>query len=231
MGYSNWSGAAFGELAQSRASASAEEIFSQQQAVDPLMNPYRIGVREARDSEHHPQSVPIIVVFDVTASMGHIPTGFAKDSLGKLMSQLVENGWVADPQLLFGAVGDAVADRAPLQVGQFESGLEMDMWLTRLWLESGGGDLPESYLLAHWFAAHHTATDAWGKRRKKGYRFTIGDAPNKPLTASHVHRVFGYTPTAPVDDPSVLTATTERWNVFHIGLSVAGKRCFRSVRH
>ena len=60
------------------------------------------------------------------------------------------------------AIGDAVSDRAPLQVGQFESGLEMDMWLTRIWLEGRGGDLPESYTLAHWFGAHHTATDAWG---------------------------------------------------------------------
>ena len=43
------------------------------------------GVRESRDSEHHPRSVPIIVSFDVTASMGDIPTRFAQESLGMLM--------------------------------------------------------------------------------------------------------------------------------------------------
>lgn len=186
------------------------------------MNPYRVSVRESRDSEHHPRSVPIIVAFDVTASMGHIPTRFAKESLGRLMRQLVEHGWVTDPQILFGAVGDAVSDRAPLQIGQFESGLEMDLWLTRIWLESGGGDLAESYLLVHWFAAHHTATDAWDKRQKKGYLFTIGDAPNKSLTPHHVRRVFGYAPTAPTEDSSVIASAQARWNVFHILVANSG---------
>jgi hypothetical protein len=222
MGYSSWSDSAFRSVASRRSSAGAEEIFRKEPAIDPLMNPYRVTVREARDSEHHPRSVPVIVAFDVTASMGHIPTRFAKESLGRLMNQLVENGWVTDPQLLFGAVGDAVSDRAPLQVGQFESGLEMDLWLTRIWLESGGGDLPESYLLAHWFAAHHTASDAWEKRRKKGYLFTIGDAPNKALTPPHVRRVFGYAPMTKTDDTSVIASARARWNVFHILVSSSG---------
>lgn len=222
MGFSSWSDSAFRSIASRRSSAGAQEIFRKEPAIDPLMNPYRVSVREARDSEHHPRSVPIIVAFDVTASMGHIPTRFAKESLGRLMSQLVENGWVTDPQILFGAVGDAVSDRAPLQVGQFESGLEMDLWLTRIWLESGGGDLAESYLLVHWFAAHHTATDAWDKRQKKGYLFTIGDAPNKSLTPPQVRRVFGYSPTAPTEDSSVIALARARWNVFHILVSNSG---------
>ncbi len=229
MGFSSWSDTAFRNLARSRASSSAGEIFSKQHAVDPLMSPYRIQVREARDSEHHPQSLPVIVAFDVTGSMGHIPAQFAKESLGLLMSQLLESGWARDPQLLFGAVGDAVTDRAPLQVGQFESGLEMDMWLTRIWLESGGGDIPESYLLAHWFAAYHTATDAWEKRGKKGYLFTIGDAPNKPFSSSHLRRVFGYAPTAPIDDVSVIAAAKEKWNTFHVLVSNTGKLPAASV--
>ncbi len=222
MGFSSWSDSAFRRIASERSSSGADEIFRKEPAIDPLMNPYRINVREARDSEHHPRSVPVIVAFDVTGSMGHIPTRFAQESLGRLMSQLVENGWVTDPQLLFGAVGDAVSDRAPLQIGQFESGLEMDLWLTRIWLEGGGGDLAESYLLAHWFAAHHTATDAWEKRRKKGYLFTIGDAPNKQLTPPHVRRVFGYAPTTSTDDASVIAAARARWNVFHILVANSG---------
>ena len=47
---------------------------------------------------------------------------------------------VPDPQILFVAVGDATSDRAPLQVGQFESTAElMDQWLTWSFLEGGGG--------------------------------------------------------------------------------------------
>jgi hypothetical protein len=216
MGYSDWSDTAYSRVSSARATASSAEIFRGEQSVDPLMDPRRMRVREARDSEHHPRSVPIIVGFDVTGSMGDIPTRFAKEMLGKLMARLVERGWVADPQLLFAAIGDAVSDRAPLQIGQFESGLEMDMWLTRIWLEGGGGDSPESYTLAHWFAAHHTATDAWEKRQKKGYLFTIGDATHKPLQPSHIERVFGAATTDPTDSRAVIDAAAARYELFHV---------------
>ena len=222
MGYSSWSDTAYRSVTTAREGSAPAEIFRGEKSIDPLMDPRKLTVREARDSEHHPESVPIVVAFDVTGSMGHIPTRFAKDLLGALMLLLVEKGWVKDPQLCFAAVGDAVSDRAPLQVGQFESGLEMDQWLTRIWLESGGGDLPESYLLPHWFAAHHTATDAWEKRRKKGYLFSIGDAPNKPLVGAHVHRVFGYAPTTLVTDAAAIAAAEERYHLFHILVSNAG---------
>lgn len=216
MGYSSWSDSAYRSVSSTRATASSAEIFRGETSIDPLMDPRQMTVREARDSEHHPNSIPILVAFDVTGSMGDIPTRFAKDMLGKLMTRLVEQRWVVDPQLLFAAVGDAVSDRAPLQIGQFESGLEMDMWLTRLWLEGGGGDAPESYLLAHWFAAHHTATDAWEKRQKKGYLFSIGDAANKPLSASQIERVFGKPTQHPTDSASVIAAAAERYELFHV---------------
>jgi hypothetical protein len=140
MGYSEWSDVDYRGVTGARAAARGAELFRGEASVDPLMDPRGLGVREARDSEHHPRSVPIIVAFDVTGSMGDVPMRFAKDLLGRLMTRLVEHGWVSDPQVLFAAIGDAVSDRAPLQVGQFESGLEMDMWLTRLWLEGRGGD-------------------------------------------------------------------------------------------
>jgi hypothetical protein len=219
MGYSSWSDDAYKRVSEKRAGASSREIFRGERSCDPLMSPHGLKARESRDSEHHPESVPIIVAFDVTGSMGDIPTRFAQEWLGKLMTRLVEGGWVKDPQVLIAAVGDAEADRAPLQVGQFESGLEMDMWLTRLWLEGGGGDAPESYLLPHWFAAHHTSTDAWEKRKAKGYLFSIGDAENKPLTAAHVERVFGYRPEGQVSDQRVISDAAERWHLFHILVS------------
>ncbi len=216
MGYSSWSDEAYKGVAGERAGAAAAEIFRSSRSIDPRMDPTGLAVRESRDSEHHPNSVPIIVAFDVTGSMGDIPTRFAKTLLGALMTRLVERGWVTDPQVLFAAVGDAVSDRAPFQVGQFESGLEMDLWLTRIWLESGGGDAPESYLLPHWFAAYHTATDAWEKRKKKGYLFSIGDAMIKPLDPSQIQRVFGYTPAGGTDNAAVVAAAAERWELFHV---------------
>ncbi|MBN2797811.1 MAG: hypothetical protein JXX28_01570 [Deltaproteobacteria bacterium] len=222
MGYSSWSDAAYRSVARERATTGGHEVFRGEKSVDPLMDPRGLGVRESRDSEHHPDSVPIIVAFDVTGSMGHVPQRFAGELLGRLMRLLVEEGWVVDPQVLFAAIGDAVSDRAPLQVGQFESGLEMDMWLTRLWLERGGGDIPESYTLAHWFARHHTATDAWEKRRRRGYLFTIGDADNKPLHVSHLRRVFGGLIEHSGTDLDVVRAAAERYHVFHIHLDRRG---------
>lgn len=229
MGYSDWSDTAFQALSTPRAQARPEEIFRLERSIDPLMDPRNLRLREARDSVHHPASVPIIVAFDVTASMGDIPTRFAQSLLGALMRRLLEEGWVTDPQLCFAAVGDAVSDRAPLQVGQFESGLEMDQWLTRIWLECRGGDPPESYTLVHWFAAHHTATDALQRRGKKGYLFTIGDATNKPLQTSHIRRVFGYQPTTPVDDATVIAASAQGWELFHV-LVTRGRPAVPAIR-
>ena len=223
MGYSTWSDDAYRSVSKARVGQSSAEIFRDAQAIDPTMQPWGLGVREARDSATHPESVPIIVAFDVTGSMGDIPTRFAQETLGDLMDLLVDRGYVTDPQILFAAIGDAVSDRAPLQVGQFESGIEMDMWLTKLWLEGGGGDEPESYLLAHWFAANHTACDHWEKRQKKGYLFTIGDATNKPITDAHIQRVFGTATGGPTADAAVIDAASETWECFHI-LVTRGKK-------
>jgi hypothetical protein len=77
---------------------------------------------------------------------------------------------------MFGAIGDATCDRAPLQVGQFESDNRMDDDLSRILLEGGGGgQKTESYELAMYFMARHTAADCYEKRGKRGYLFIIGD--------------------------------------------------------
>ena len=87
---------------------------------------------------------------------------------------------------MFGAIGDHECDSCPLQVGQFESGdVELDMWLTRTFLEKGGGgNNGESYGLAWFMANNFIRTDAKDKRQQKGFVLTIGDEPvlhNYPL--------------------------------------------------
>ena len=42
---------------------SREEVFSQRH-MDPQMNPKDVAYREARDSEEHPESFPIIIALD-----------------------------------------------------------------------------------------------------------------------------------------------------------------------
>ncbi len=185
MGYGAYSYEAHRALTVARAQAPVEELF-QQRACHPLMNPSGIAARESRDSVEHPESLAIVFALDVTGSMGAIPEALARRELPQFTRLLSEDG-VLDPQLLFMAVGDAVGDRAPLQVGQFESTAELiDQWLTWSWLEGGGGAGEyESYELAMYFAAAHIEMDCYRKRGKRGYLFLTGDEKPYPRLSRH----------------------------------------------
>lgn len=168
---------------------SINENFKQniERKIHESMSPKGLLFRECRDSVAHPDATAIQLYLDVTGSMGHIPQEMIKEGLPTLMGTLIQNG-VPDAALMFGAIGDHECDRYPLQLGQFESGdAELDMWLTRSYLEGGGGgNAGESYLLAWYIAGNHVKTDAFEKRKKKGFVFTIGDEPclkNLPVTA------------------------------------------------
>ncbi|AZA61876.1 hypothetical protein [Chryseobacterium indoltheticum] len=203
------------------ASKSASEIFTQnaKRMAHESMNSKNISFRESRDSVVHPNSVPIILGLDVTGSMGHIPNELIKEGLPKLMGGIIQGG-VPDPALLFLGIGDHECDGYPLQVGQFESGdEELDMWLTRTYIESGGGgNAGESYLLAWYFAAFHTRTDAFEKRNKKGLLFTVGDEPClKILPASAIREVMG-TGQQTFKHTELLAEAQKRYEVFHISV-------------
>jgi hypothetical protein len=157
------------------------------------MDPKDVRVRESRDSDDHPKSLPIVFALDVTGSMGEIPDRLARRELPHFMKTLELCG-VVDPQILFMAVGDATSDRAPLQVGQFESTAElMDQWLTWSFLEGGGGGQNhESYELAMYFLREHLDTDAWNKRKKRTFLFMTGDELPYPSVSRHqVESVIG----------------------------------------
>lgn len=210
---------------------SASDIFTQskEQRVHKDMNPKGVLFRESCDSEAHPLVVPIQLYLDVTGSMGHIPHDMIKDGLPTLMGTLIQNG-VKDASLMFGAIGDHECDRAPLQVGQFESGdAELDLWLTRTWLEgNGGGNSGESYLLGWYFGGYHTKTDAWDKRKVKGFIFTIGDEPClKNLPVSAVKSIMGDTAQGQGNYTmeELLAKAQERNHVYHIHLDHGGRTC------
>lgn len=160
--------------------------------VHDRMNPLGVKVRESRDSAAHPDSLAVAVLFDVTGSMGSVPRILQKN-LCQLMGLLVRKHYVADPQILIGAIGDATCDRAPLQIGQFESGIEIDDNLAQLWLEGGGGgQQTESYELGMYFIARKTAIDCHEKRGRRGYLFLIGDEmPYPHVKRKEVRDVIG----------------------------------------
>ncbi len=187
------------------------------------LNPLGVKMRESRDSDAHPESLAIGVIFDETGSMGEIPVRL-QAKLPALMALLIAKGYVAHPQILFGAIGDANTgdddpqEQAPLQVGQFESGLEMEDDMSLFYLEgNGGGQQRETYELAHYFFLHHTSIDCFEKRGVKGYLFTIGDeAPYATIKASNVKRLIGDVLEADLKTADVFKALEERYHVFHI---------------
>lgn len=192
------------------------------------------GIRESRDSDAHPNSNAIGIVFDVTGSMLGVPKQL-QTVLPRLMGLLIRKGYIADPQVLMAAIGDyngtykggdgfytrVEGDDSPLQVGQFESGIEMNDDLTRMHLEGGGGGQSppqESYQLAWYFAARKTSCDCFEKRGKKGYLFTIGDErPYGRVTRQEILDVFGDT----IQEESIPTSrlieeAKRKWELFHI---------------
>ncbi|MFB4299542.1 hypothetical protein [Actinomadura sp. NTSP31] len=178
MGSGNWSTDVYAARAGYRASTGASAFaYSDGGAttVHPDLDPKGVGARESRDSDDHPESLAIGVLFDVTGSMGGVPRTL-QTKLPDLLGLLLRKGYAEDPHILFGAVGDATCDRAPLQIGQFEADNRMDDDLGKILLEGGGGgQLRESYELAMYFMARHTSIDCFEKRGKRGYLFMIGD--------------------------------------------------------
>jgi len=217
MGYGNYSFAAHAALTAGRTNQSRTEVFKQTQC-HALMNPKGLKVRECRDSPDHPDALGIVFALDVTGSMGDIPHLLAKEELPKLMKLITDTG-VADPQVMFMAVGDATSDHASLQVGQFESTAElMDQWLTWSYLEGGGGGTGhESYELAFYVAAQHTDMDNWVKRKKKGYFFVTGDEWPYPAVSRHqIEALIGDKLDEDIPIEEVIAAAAESYHLFFL---------------
>jgi hypothetical protein len=186
-------------------------------AVHQKMNPRGVSVRESRDSEAHPQSHAVAVLLDVTGSMQKVPR-VLQAHLPKLMGLLIRKGYLDHPQILIGAIGDATCDTAPLQVGQFESGIEIEEDLGKLYLEGGGGgQLTESYELALYFIARHTAIDCFERRGRRGYLFVIGDEMPYPKVKRKEVGAFigdGLQTNIPVED--VVAELRRTYDVYHV---------------
>jgi ADP-ribose pyrophosphatase YjhB (NUDIX family) len=186
--------------------------------LDPS-KPNKAGnlIRESFDSVEHPTSNSIAVLFDVTGSMHRVPRLFM-EALGTLMATLTKKGYVNDPAILFGAIGDATTDSSPLQLGQFEAGNQMDECLTNIHLEGGGGGQnTESYELAMYYMARHTNLDCVTKRTKKGYLFITGDERPYPMVKkSEVARFIGDTLQENIPIKDILTELRQKYEVFWV---------------
>lgn len=193
------------------------EVFKNR-SMSQLLDPRGLSVRESRDSVTNPVSTPIMIGLDVTGSMGHIAHEMAKHGLNTTLRNIYDRRPITDPHCLIMGIGDIEWDQAPFQISQFEADIRLLEQLQEVYIEGhGGGNHYESYALAWYAATHHTSCDAFEKRGKKGYLFTIGDEePTARLPSHKLQEVFGSAPQGEVDLEHLLTLTRERWEVFHI---------------
>ena len=216
MGRGSYTAADWNSLRREFSGKKAPELFAAQTpAADTSLHHV---IREARDNEDSPFSTPVIIGFDVTASMGWLAEELALRALNRAIMYLYEQKPIPCPQVLCCALGDSKSDRVPLQVTQFESDIRIIRQLTGLYLEGGGGgNGGESYHLAWYFAAHRTRTDCFARRRKKGHLITIGDDRcHKVLTRQEIFRVFGDDAAYDRSSEELLAAAEEQYHVSHI---------------
>jgi hypothetical protein len=202
---------------RSYASKTVDEIYADR--LDESVDPKKIKLRESRDSDVNPNSTPVIVGLDVTGSMMPVLDAMARQGLKTLMTEIYDRKPVTDPHLMYMAIGDAETDRAPLQATQFEAEtIALTQALEKLWLEQGGGgNMYEGYSLAWLFAAMRTSHDAFEKRGRKGYLFTVGDElPTPVLTKGDILRHTGIEVEADLEPKQLLTLVSRQWEIFHL---------------
>lgn len=186
-------------------------------ALHDKLNVKGVKVRESRDSAAHPNSRAVAVLLDVTGSMAKVPRQI-QAKLPTLMGLLLRKAYLADPQIMVGGIGDANSDQVPLQIGQFESGIEIDDDITNLFLEgNGGGQSRETYELGMYFLARHTSMDCFEKRGEKGYVFIIGDEAFYPtIRRSQVADLIGDTLESDIPTAEIFKELLEKFEVFYI---------------
>lgn len=220
MGSGTWTTQAYSNYVSTTRGINASNItldsvnqFYVANSLDPALNPRGVKVRECRDSEEHPCTLPVILALDVTGSMGSACAAVARQ-LDKIITGLYED--VADVEFMVMGIGDFAYDKAPLQVSQFESDVRICDQLGKIWFEHGGGGNDfESYTAAWYFALRHTDLDCW-KRGKKGIVITMGDEPLNPyLPGKAFQNVFGHSG-QDINTDELYEQVIEKYDVFHI---------------
>ena len=220
MGDGRWNDSDWGSYKTSHITGkSASAVFTSRQMKDDY-NPALIAYRESRDSASNPNSTPVLIGSDVTGSMGMIAHKLMSDGLNTLAKEIYDRKPIPDPHIMVAAIGDAYCDRAPIQMTQFEADIRLADQVRDLYIEGGGGgNGGESYTLAWLAAALKVRADAFEKRKKRGYLFTIGDEPVLDVvTKEQVNRLFGAEVMGDVTAREALAMIAGDWEVFHICL-------------
>lgn len=220
MGRGSYTASDWGKLRNSRKlyiNQPVDEIFKKDR-ISPVYNSKNIQCRQSCDPDIFMQATPVIIGFDVTASMGFLAKELAANSLHNVITALLSHRQITAPQIMCAAIGDCKSDDYPLQITHFESDIRIITQLLDLHLENGGGgNNGESYNLLWYFAANHTEHDHYKKRQKKGYLFTIGDDRcHSGLRASEITDNFPATDPYTISNEALIADAEEKYNIFHI---------------
>jgi len=134
---------------------------------------------------------PIVIALDVSGSMSDWPR-IIWDKLPVFYGQMMMQGYLEDPAIAFCAIDD-LSDSATLQVTEFAQGGDIDAWLKKIWLESGGSGpddgLPcEAYDVAAFFWAHRCRLE----NAQKPFLFICADeAPRLTTDPRYLKHLLG----------------------------------------
>lgn len=195
-------------------SRGAQEVYKARK-LDKALNPLNV-IRECRDSEEHPNTIPVILALDVTGSMGQAAVEVAAE-LNNIMTELYSS--VKDVEFMVMGIGDFSYDSAPLQVSQFESDIRVAEQLDKIWFEfGGGGNSYESYTAAWKFAITQTDLDCWS-RGKRGIIITMGDENINPyIDADYYKEVTGVPVQGNIETVDLYKQVIEKFDVYHINV-------------
>lgn len=174
-------------------------------------------IRECRDTDEHPTTIPVIVGIDVTGSMGPAAKQVAS-KLNTIITSVMDKA--KDAEFLVMGIGDLWYDEVPVQASQFESDIRIAKQLDNIYFEGGGGgNSSESYSAAWYFGVNNTDLDCW-KRGKKGVIITIGDEELNPdLPIKELKKNVGcitQQKTGELKSSDIYDRAKDKFNIFHI---------------
>jgi len=159
---------------------------------------------------------PLFIFLDVTGSN----IDFARvtyDKAPMFYGQIEQQNYLEEFMLALCGVGDANCDYAPLQIAELAKGLDVDAWLKKLYLESGGGgQRMETYELAAYFALTHLEFDA---TVELPFCFFVGDeAPYPTLDQAHIVEYIGDKDVSTLDTQYIFSQLYDKFkgNLFMI---------------
>ncbi|MDQ7821212.1 MAG: hypothetical protein RDV48_00320 [Candidatus Eremiobacteraeota bacterium] len=194
-----------------RAFSDISDTVISRSGVDDDLLPKYPGARKCREIDCFHKN-PIVCIFDVTGSMGDWSKTIY-DKLPLFFGEVEKQGYLTDPAISFAAVGDAYTDRAPIQVCNFSQSRELDDYLSRVFLEAGGGGQNmESYELMAYYYLHHCILS----KPELSFLFITGDEGFYPhIEPSQVKNLFGDS-IEKLESRKVFEQLRNKFNVFLI---------------